>query len=419
MADSSSSRRPKNRGKAVADDQSPAVVFTDETPDETDPQDSTLEAGPSANPLPRRTRNVRDYDQAIQDLETRMESRMESQLQTLLQAVRNTQPAAPGPLPSPHDLESPSRNSRRSSRRSQSRSRSRPRGKPTSEPKDLTDGVEPTFRAWKILVLGQFSDDPRKYTSVETQLRYILSHTNGEAQKIVLSGFPDLTDDATAQPGDFLSTNDAFSALQDAFDNSAAEQQARMQFNQLYMGVTEDFSSFRSKFLTLARQARIDPQKHREELWIKAAPELKQSLLAVEQTLVTFSALSNRLQSTDLNRKELLAETRRRRGPRTPYTTSGTTSSATETPLRTGTARQYSAPPARASATPEQSVTKAFSPALPVKASGLCYNCNEPGHVSRECPKPRKTETTIFLLEEELARYRPVADTESSGEEEP
>ena len=50
-----------------------------------------------------------------------------------------------------------------------------------TDAQELSDGIDPTFEAWRLQVLARFRDDPSWYNSKERKLDYILRRTKGDA----------------------------------------------------------------------------------------------------------------------------------------------------------------------------------------------------------------------------------------------
>jgi hypothetical protein len=123
-----------------------------------------------------------------------------------------------------------------------------------TDAQELSDGVDPTFEAWRLQVLARFRDDPDWYNSEERKLDYMLRRTK-----------------------------------------------AKNRFRVLQMGSTESFPQFRTRFLLLAHESHLRPEDYRDELWHRITPTLGLAVAALESQMVTYDQLADCLLATDTN----------------------------------------------------------------------------------------------------------------------
>ena len=60
-----------------------------------------------------------------------------------------------------------------------------------TDAQELSDGIDPTFEAWRLQVLTRFRDDLSWYNSEECKLDHMLPRTKGDAQVYILAGMKD------------------------------------------------------------------------------------------------------------------------------------------------------------------------------------------------------------------------------------
>ena len=85
----------------------------------------------------------------------------------------------------------------------------------------MSDGIDPSFEAWRLQILARFRDDPEWYNSEERKLDYMLRRTRGNAQIHMIAGMKD-----ELLPGFFETAQDALATLQQALINPQALREA-------------------------------------------------------------------------------------------------------------------------------------------------------------------------------------------------
>jgi hypothetical protein len=283
---------------------------------------------------------------------------------------------------------------------------------------ELSNGMDPTFDAWKLQLEDRFEDDHNWYNTERRKLAYMLRRTKGNAQVHMIAGMKN-----KELPGFFHTAQDALNSLEHALTNPQATKEAQKLFRKLIMSNTESFAQFRTQFLLLAQESHLRPEDYRDELWDKITPTLQTALVAIEADLITYEQLSDRLLSTDSNLRWLT-----RNAPKAPVANTPTARNRNRAgqfvPTRSDRVdtlaldRSYdrshssvlpTAVRSGASATP---IRRSNTPALnPNHAGDTCHNCGKVGHRSPDCSLLRAPRTELKELQEPLS-----SDSESENE---
>jgi hypothetical protein len=277
-----------------------------------------------------------------------------------------------------------------------------------TEAQELSDGLDPTFDAWKRQILARFRDDPGWYDSEERKLEYMLRRTKGDAQIHMLAGMGD-----ELLPGTFETVQDALVTLQQALVNPQALRVAQNQFRALCISNSEAFAQFRTRFLLLAHKSHLRPEDYRDELWHKITPALGTAIAVVEAQLITYDQLADCLLSTDINIRWLTLKTapamststaRRDRNQAGQFIPTSSAHRASTLPLAWEQPYDRSTPSSSAAArsgTAALPTRRSTTPALnPAHAGDTCFNCGKVGHCSPDCPLPRAPRTKLKELQE-------------------
>jgi hypothetical protein len=292
------------------------------------------------------------------------------------------------------------------------------------DPKELSDGVDPTFESWRILIKGKLRTNADHFPTEEDKMDYVFGRTTGRAQKHLLPRFDE------DSPARFTTAEEMIQHLAPRYINPNKVRDARYDYGKLFMKAGESFADFQTTFLHLAGEGQIHSDNLRLDLYDKLTTQLQERLAATLEDLDTYQKLANRCLSLDTELKRISARVDRqkrfkddRTSTSVPNTSLPTLALPTSNPIRNEAARALTTPyrpraPTAApppygpsailqrSATPT-TTTRFNSPAPATTAT--CYNCRKPGHMANDCVEPKRTADVKEIEEEE--------DTVEAGKE--
>jgi len=278
------------------------------------------------------------------------------------------------------------------------------------DPVALSDGKDPTFLSWKLLVQGKFRSNADHFQDEEDKMLYLFNRTSGDAQKHLE---PRYDEDCQTR---FVSAKEMLDHLASIYTNPNAVRDARHDYNSLAMKQGQLFSEFQTQFLHLAGQAQVPRESWRMDLYDRVTTTLQKGIAPNLRLLPTYEELSADLASLDTElRRIAVREERQRRFRERQPTRTHVTPSTGPAPGQAPTPK-----PATTASTPfvrARSETPRAGPRRPAPADAtvLCYNCDKPGHYASACPEPRKGD--LKEIGEEKLDVR--VDEDESGNEEP
>ena len=132
----------------------------------------------------------------------------------------------------------------------------------------LTDGKEPRFDDWLLLMNQKLTANKDHYNTAELRIAYVASLCDGKARKHIT---PRLRDESDSKYED---STDILEHLKTIYYNPNRVHTAKRKFRSLYIKVTENFYDFLSEFLYLAAESGISKDDWKDKLYVKLTIEL-------------------------------------------------------------------------------------------------------------------------------------------------
>jgi hypothetical protein len=266
------------------------------------------------------------------------------------------------------------------------------------DPKELSDGVDPTFESWRILIKGKLRTNADHFPTEQDKMDYVFGRTAGKAQKHLLPRFDE------DSPARFTTATEMIQHLAPLYVNPNKVRDARYDYGKLFMKASESFADFQTSFLHLAGEGQIHSDNLRLDLYDKLTTQLQERLAATLEDLDTYQKLANRCISLDTELKRISARVDRQRRFK---------DDRTSTPVPKGSFPALAPPiqtrqpilPYGSSAIPQRTATPTATTRFnsPVPATTLtCYNCRKPGHMANDCTEPKRIAEMKEIEEEEI-----------------
>ena len=321
-------------------------------------------------------------------------------------------------LPTHHGSDSPLPTTERAHSTPESDSFSNKLSKKRPDPKELSDGTDPTFESWRILVRGKLRANADHFPTDEDKMDYVFGRTTGKAQKHLLPRFDE------DSPARFTTADEMIQYLAARYINPNKVRDARYDYGKLLMKSSETFADFQTTFLHLAGEGQIHSDNLRLDLYDKLTTQLQERLAATLEDLDTYQKLANRCLSLDTELKRIATRVDRQKRFKEERISAP--------------ARRAILPPSEALPTPTQNevphvVTTPFRPSATLQRSVTptrvttqsgsltptavkCYNCGKPDHKAKECTEPRRA-TDLKEIEEEIGEEEWEEDSVEAGKD--
>ncbi|ODM21263.1 hypothetical protein SI65_04316 [Aspergillus cristatus] len=131
------------------------------------------------------------------------------------------------------------------------------------DPPMLTDGKEPRFEDWLLLMTQKLAANADHFDTSQLRIAYVASRCEDKARKHIT---PRMRDDAM---NPYTDSKDMLDHLKTIYDDPNRVTTAKHQFRQLYMKNGDKFHDFLSEFLYLAAEAGVAEDDWKEELYHK------------------------------------------------------------------------------------------------------------------------------------------------------
>lgn len=140
----------------------------------------------------------------------------------------------------------------------------------------LGDGIDPTYRQWKISIRDRFSVNADHYPTPETQKALIWSLTKGKARKYLEPRY------CSSDPRtEFHSYQEMMTVLENFFVSGYETEDARNEFMAMHMQDRhhphEHFLDFKARFISQSLLGEIPDTELYNYMWDKITPQLRSS----------------------------------------------------------------------------------------------------------------------------------------------
>jgi hypothetical protein len=233
--------------------------------------------------------------------------------------------------------------------------------------------------------------------------QYVYSRTTGDAAKHLKLGMKE---------GTFQTWQEMLQVLAQIHENPREEDEARTEYQLLFMAPGETFFDFKTHFLHLAKQAKIEESRWKNDLFDKITRPLQQALFG-QRRRCNFHELCELVADIDMDQRLAQTSYRLQRTPgrtatkETPTnrTADGKFTSFAKTAMDTTMAPRRSATPGMIHRPTDPRSTTA----PPLAENITCYNCSRVGHYAGSCPHPRRSPGDVIKEVEESDSYEPDA----------
>jgi hypothetical protein len=277
---------------------------------------------------------------------------------------------------------------------------------------ELDDGTKPTWISWKLQAEARLR---RSYLFLDEQAKveFLYSKTTGLANKYLT---PRMLANTWASAAEIIEF------LDQVFGNPNEVEEARDLYNALTMEKFPSFQEFWHEFLHLSGTAQIHKSHLLTDLRNKLSPKLRTMIIPTFHTYTNYLKLGQDLIGFDKQLRDIQAAEARTRAARRVASSVNTSTPASpqsaRLPQSTGhtfATSKLIPRPSFSSRTPSLRATTA--PLVPPirsapapQDSSTCFNCDEPGHYAKDCPKPKRLTHEINELEPDPTDIPPAVE---------
>jgi hypothetical protein len=170
----------------------------------------------------------------------------------------------------------------------------------------LTDGVDPTFPAWRKLLLGKFLRNDDHFRNDAEKMDYVFRSTGGTAQKLLDPLY------LTNSPHALATSQQMIDHLATCFENSQEKADARDEYATLRQSSQESFRDFQVRFVDIANRAEVPEDTQLDDIFRKIRLELQEGLLTERRRWASLSQAMQEIDTLDKERTSYLWRSHRR-----------------------------------------------------------------------------------------------------------
>ncbi|KKA22077.1 Gag/polymerase/env polyprotein [Rasamsonia emersonii CBS 393.64] len=267
------------------------------------------------------------------------------------------------------------------------------------DPPLLSDGKNPKFDDWLVLMQQKLSANADHYDTPELRRAYVASRCEGDAAKHITKRLKNGAINA------YKDSTDLLEHLEQIYHDPNRLASAKLKFRGLFMKNKDKFHDFLSEFIYWADEAEIDEKDWREELYQKITTDLqKLTMSEAIRTNGTFQEFINYCSQT-ANRLEVINN---RSQHNRVFRNWASSNQNQNSPVPTNTVKRESKEADRLGVDSETRQR--------LMQEGKCFKCQQFGHLARECPKQMPT-TQLKALEKANSKENNenIRDTGANG----